>query len=78
MNDNLFYKSSQFDDMEELYKITSFKTNYMYLVHNGIEIRWNSYETEYGTPFELLVVDQAKTTSIFVFTALMAGLVALF
>lgn len=75
MNDDLFYKSSQFEDMEELHEITSFKTNYMYLVHNGID---NRYELEYGTPFELLVVDQAKTTSIYVFSALMAGLVALF
>ena len=75
MNDDLFYKSSQFEDMEELYEITSFKTNYMYLVHNGID---NRYEPEYGTPFELLVVDQAKTTSIYVLSALMAGLVALF
>ena len=75
MNDDLFYKSSQFENMEELHEITSFKTNYMYLVHNGIE---NRYDFEYGTPFELLVVDQAKTTSIYVFSALMVGLVALF
>ena len=78
MNDDLFYMSSSTEDWEELYTITSFKTNYPYQVWNGITNMDRDGGIEYGTPFEIYVVDQAMSFAICAMTALMAATVALF
>ena len=78
MNDDLFYMSSSTEDWEELYTITSFKTNYPYQVYNGITNMDRNGGIEYGTPFEIYVVDQAISFATCAMTALMAAMVTLF
>lgn len=78
MNDELFYMSSTSDSWEQLYAINSFKTNFPYKVHNGIGYLGDNWAIEYGTPFEIYVLDQALSTAICALTAFMAAMIALF
>ena len=78
MNDELFYMSSTSDGWEQLYAINSFKTNFPYKVYNGIGNLYDSQAIEYGTPFEIYVLDQALSTAICALTAFMAAMIAFF
>ena len=58
MNDELFYMSSDLADWDELYTLTSFKTNFAYTVYSGITDTLFE-DSEPGTPFEIYIIDQA-------------------
>ena len=77
MNDELAYMSSN-SGWTLLNAINSFKTNYPYKVYNGIGNYNYTSAIEYGTPFEIYVLDQALSTAICALTACMAAMIALF